>query len=252
MSTGIPDSSSPAGLPTTFAKYGTVGARWTHNMSTGKDSIDTATVFVDYGALGSLCTRTSIDSCVHVSCPGPEAGAPPLVDPGTVVIGTPPVQFTLTFTGPNSTMAGSMPGALWQAGTTIPMTSQGSPAVPPWSTTVTMPPLATVTAPMIAGSAMTSTRQSDFSVAWTGTPDITLSFSSNFGSEQLSCTYSGGHAVLPAADLGLLPPGVYDLTIFTANRQYFQAGDWSIRATADTDAICVGGVPCDIGSFTLE
>jgi hypothetical protein len=252
MSTITPDASSPAGLPTTFTKYGTVGARWAHNMSTGTDAIDTASVFVDYGAFGSQCTRTSIDPCVHVSCPDPEAGVPTRVDPGPVVIGTPPAQFTLTFMGPSSTMQGSMPGALWQPGTAIPMTSQGSASVPPWSTTVTMPPLATVTAPMITGAAMTSTRQSDFSVAWTGTPDLTISLSSNFGSEQIACTFSGGHGVLPAADLGLLPPGVYDMEIFTANRQYFQAGDWSIRATADTDAICAGGVLCEIGSFTLE
>ncbi len=254
MPTGALDSSSPAGLPTTFAKYGTVGAQWIHDVMAGKDTTLTATVFVDYGSLGGTCTRVTVDSCVHVSCSSPDGGSlPPLIDPGPVQIGAAPAPFNLTFQGASTPVSGSMPLALWPPGTTIPMTSQGSTSVPAWSTSVTMPPLATVTSPMITGDAMNFTRQSDLSLTWTGTPEIVVSLSSNvLNSEQLYCTFSGGQGVLPGANLSLVPAGRYDLQIFTANRQYFLAGDWSIRATADTLATCANGARCDVPSFTLD
>jgi hypothetical protein len=254
MFAGTGDASSPAGLPTTFSKYGTVGARWTHGgSSAATDVTDTAVVFIDYGALGT-CTRTTVDSCVHVHCPTPDGGGLPTeTDPGSVQIGASPVQMTLPFQGPMGSTAKSVTQELWPPGTSVPMTSPGSAAVPAWSTSVTMPPMATVTSPMIASTVMNFSRQNDFPVDWTGSPDIVVSLqSSAIGAEQLACTFSGGHGVMPASMFGLLPVGSYDLEIFTAYRQYFLAGDWSIRATADTTAACPNGMTCQIEQFNLE
>ena len=143
---------------------------------------------------------------------------------------------------------------LWPAGTSIPMTSAGSSAVPAWSTTVTMPSLATVTVPaMFDGGPTTLPRTSDFAVAWQGASQLVVGLEiSGHGYEQLACTLTGGQGVMPAAALGLLSPGSYDLELFTADRQYFSAGDWRVRATADVLAVCEGGLPCEVFSAAVE
>jgi hypothetical protein len=72
------------------------------------------------------------------------------------------------------------------------------------------------------------------------------------GVEQLYCTLTGGQGVMPAAALTTLPPGTYAFELFTANRQYFSVGGWSIRATADVDATCSNGAPCTENSATVD
>jgi hypothetical protein len=162
------------------------------------------------------------------------------------------MQSTLTFTG--NVDAASTKMILWPSGTSIPITSAGSASVPTWSTAVTMPALATVTAPATFGQGgLTVSRGSDFAVAWQGSQELVASMERiDVGVEQLYCTLTGGQGVMPAAALTTLPPGTYAFELFTANRQYFSVGGWSIRATADVDATCSNGAPCTENSATVD
>ena len=145
--TGSADSGAPAGFPPMFTKFGTVGARWRHNPD-GGDVTDIEALFVDYGAAGTACTSVSVGACVRLHCPGPDGGGEdPNADPGTMEIGSPPAQVTLTYPGPNEGQGSSPDKLLWPPGTSIPITSSGSADVPAWSTAVTLPSMATVTVP---------------------------------------------------------------------------------------------------------
>src|ERR1019366_2341030 len=94
--------------------------------------------------------------------------------PGLVTFGTAPMQSTLTFTG--NVDAASTKMILWPSGTSIPITSAGSPSVPTWSPAVTMPALAPVTAPATFGQGgLTVSRGSDFAVAWQGSQELVAS-----------------------------------------------------------------------------
>ncbi len=252
--TGSADSGAPAGFPPMFTKFGTVGARWRHNPD-GGDVTDIEALFVDYGAAGTACTSVSVGACVRLHCPGPDGGGEdPNADPGTIEIGSPPAQVTLTYPGPNEGQGSSPDKLLWPPGTSIPITSSGSADVPAWSTAVTLPSMATVTVPgMIDGGPLTLQRIADFAVSWTGAPDLVVGLELLAGGyDQLACTFSGGAGVIPASTLGLLSPGTYDLELFTADRQYFSAGPWSVRATADTLASCAGGAPCEVTLAKVE
>ena len=243
----VPEASAPEGYPPSFTKYGTIGVRWRHTAMDAavSDFTDTAAVFIDFGAAGSACTSVSVGACVHVSCPGPDGGvASTQVDPGLVTLGTAPMQSTLTFAGNADAASANM--ILWPSGTSIPITSAGSASVPTWSTAVTMPALAAVTAPATFGQGgLTVSRGSDFAIAWQGSQELVASMERiNVGVEQLYCTLTGGQGVMPAAALAMLPPGTYAFELFTASRQYFSVGGWSIRATADVDATCSNGASC--------
>lgn len=235
--------SGVTGFPPTFTKFGNVGVVWRHTSA--NDSTVAQAIFQDFGAVGSECTTMTLGACLYVSCPPAEGGARlPEGDPGTIMMGTAPSQLTLMYSGPNVGDGITSPMALWPPGTHIPMVSDGSSAVPPWSATVTMPSIATVTAPALPdGGAFTIARTNALSVTWQGAPQLLvgLALSTN-GYEQLACTLSGGAGVVPASALGLLTPGSYDLQFFTADRAYVSAGDWWIRATVDVLAACAGGI----------
>ena len=252
-SSGLADSSALAGLPAAFTKYGTAGVRWKHGPD-GGDATDAVILFVDYGAFGSGCTNVPVGSCFRLNCPGPDGGGPlPSADPGTVLIGTAPAQLPLKYAGPNISDSDGQLTLLWPPGTNIPMISSGGASVPAWSTTVTMPSMATVTAPAtIDGGDWTVPRASDFAVSWQGTSELVVTFQQEtIAGEEVVCALSGGHGVVPASLLGQLPAGLYVLDLYTANRQYFSAGEWSVRATADAIAACAGGVPCEV-NVTLQ
>ena len=248
---GAGDGNAPAGFPASFTKYGTVGVRWSHDAKQG-DFTDMAAVFVDFGASGGACTSTPVGACVHVRCPAPDGGGPtPNADPGTIAIASAAMQAILTYPGPSVGDAMSTNTMLWPPGASLSMTSSGA-TVPAWSTAVTMPPLATVTASFPASGA-TFPRASDFSVTWQGAPELVFSLEKEAGGiEQMYCVLAGGQGTVPASALGLVPAGSYTVELFAANRQYLDAGGWSIRATADTDAVCAGGLRCSANGVTVE
>lgn len=248
---GAGDGAAPAGFPASFTKYGTVGVRWSHDATQG-DFTDMAAVFVDVGAYGGACTSTPVGACVHVRCPTPDGGGPsPNADPGTITIGSAAMQAILGYPGPGAGDGMSTPGTLWPSGATLSMTSSGA-TVPAWSTALTMPPLATVTSSFPASGA-TFPRASDFSVTWQGAPELVFSIEKSAGGlEQMYCALAGGQGTVPASALGLVPAGSYAIELFAANRQYLAAGGWSIRATADTEAVCAGGLRCSANGVTVE
>jgi hypothetical protein len=251
LSTSAGDS-GVAGLPATFTKFGNVGVRWQPNATS--DQILAEAIFGDFGALGIECTTMTLGACNYLNCPGPQGGAlVPNSDPGTIVMGTAPSQVTLMYMGPNVGDGTNSSMALWPPGTAIPMASNGSSEVPAWSATVTMPAIATVTAPVLVdGGSLTIQRTNALAVSWQGTPKLVVGLAlASRGYVQLACTLSGGQGVVPASALGLLSAGSYDLEIYTADRQYVSVGGWWIRATADTLATCSGG-PCEVFNATVE
>jgi hypothetical protein len=159
-----------------------------------------------------------------------------------VQIGSPPSQATLNYVGPSAGAFITVPMALWPPGTTVPFVSSGSALTPPWSTTLVLPGIPSVAAPAIDAAVTTLSRNGDLSVTWQGTPDLDVSLLqfATQDAELAYCKLSGGGGVLPAAVLGLLPAGSYDLQFFAVNRQYFVVGSWFLRVSLESLGLCLG------------
>jgi hypothetical protein len=191
--------------------------------------------FADETASGAKsCVSTVVGPCsVELACTG---GDPKSA--GTVSAAGSGGSIEIQYPYPNPH---AMPFAdfVWAPGSPITLAAGGG-AVPAFSAVVTPPG-----APTFAGTiGATTSRAMDLPLAWTLAAPIDRFQATLAANGGLAvCTFAAGDTSgsIPSAALSSLPAGPCEITLQAVDEQQPAAGDWTIKASAATQAIDQNG-----------
>jgi hypothetical protein len=221
-----------------------------------------------FAAQGFNCPPVQVQSCRLARCPS-NLTSPTFLGAGTLTAVGPSSTLTMNPPAPNGEYSGSLAGALWSGGETIPVAATGGD-VPAFTLTPVAPLPLDVSAPVLGppddGGTLTlsASRLSDLGFAWSGggsgwllltlTSSPATSPDGGSGYDVIECVFDAPSAtgVLPSALLQQVAPGPgWTLAVFSMGAATGTAGSYAIIAPLEEPAT-YGGQAVPTVSVTLQ
>ena len=200
----------------------------------------------------STCTITKSGACTLTECPPAGDGGVPLQpsrrSAGAITIsgGSRTITLTPGTDGVYPTEVDSA-NALYAGGETLTFTAAGD-AVPAFTDTFLAPAVAQVTSPATpaGNAALPISRDSDFSVSWSGgaAGDVTIGIYPQPTGATITCTFpaSAGSGSVPASLLGKLAAGPASYGGFLRATHHLEVSGWSIDLWAYQSILGTSGL----------